>query len=125
MPDVNLLAVLVAGVAMLVIGGVYYGLLGSHVAAVGEPRPGWQVPVVELLRGLVLAAVVAGLAAYAGIGTAAGGLVLGLVLWVGFPTVLWTGAVFHERVPVRQAAVHAGDWLAKLLVAGVIVAVWQ
>jgi len=125
MPDVNLLAVLVTAVAMLVIGGVYYGLLGSHLTHVGEARPGWQVPVVELLRGLVLASVVAGLAAYAGIGTAAGGLVLGLVLWVGFPVVLWTGAVFHERVPVRQALVHAGDWLAKLLVAGVIVAVWQ
>ena len=125
MPDVNLLAVLVTGVAMLVVGGVYYALLGSHIAPVGEARPGWQLPVVELLRGLVLAAVVAGLAAYAGIGTAAGGLVLGLVLWVGFPAVLWTGAVFHERVPVRQALVHAGDWLAKLLVAGVIVTVWQ
>jgi len=126
MPDLNLLAVLVSGVVVLVIGGVYYGLLGSLLAPVqDDARPGWQVPVVELARGLVLAAVVAGLAAYAGIGTTAGGLALGLVLWVGFPAVLWTGAVFHERVPVRQAVVHAGDWLAKLLVLGVIAAVWQ
>ena len=125
MPDVNVLAVLLTGVAMLVIGGVYYGLLGSRLAPVGEPRPGWQVPLVELARGLALAAVLAGIATYAGIGTAAGGVALGLVLWVGFPVVLWSGAVFHERVPVRRAVVHAGDWLVKLLVAGTIVAVWQ
>jgi len=125
MPEVNVLAVLVAGAVVLVIGGVYYGVLGSHLAPVGEARPGWQVPLVELARGLVLAAVVAGLAAYADITTAAGGLVLGLVLWVGFPAVLWAGAVFHERVPIGRAVVHAGDWLAKLLVVGVIVAVWQ
>jgi len=30
-----------------------------------------------------------------------------------------------ESTPWRLAAVHAGDWLVKLLVIGVIVSVWQ
>jgi hypothetical protein len=39
--------------------------------------------------------------------------------------VLWAGAVFHERVRVGQAVVHAADWLVKRLLLGTIVAVWQ
>jgi hypothetical protein len=40
---------------------------------------------------------------------------LGLALWVAFPGVLLTGSVVHEKVPWRLAAIHAGDWLVKLL----------
>jgi len=43
---------------------------------------------------------------------------------VAFPVVLLTGSVFHERVPPRLAAVHAGDWLMKLVVIAGIVTVW-
>ena len=89
----------------------------------GQPRP-WVVGV-ELLRCLVIAAVVAGLAAAAGIGGWTGGLLLGVTLWVGFPLVLWAGALVHEKAPWKLAAIHAGDWLAKLLAVGVIVCGWQ
>ena len=44
----------------------------------------------------------------------------GLALWVGFPLVLWTGAVVHEDTPVRLAALHGGDWLLKLLALGLL-----
>ena len=53
----------------------------------------------------------------------AGGLLLGLALWIGFPLVLWVGAIVHEKTPVRLAAIHAGDWLVKLPAVGVLVAV--
>ena len=39
--------------------------------------------------------------------------------------VLWVGAVLWERTPPALAAIHAGDWLAKLLLVAVIVSVWQ
>jgi hypothetical protein len=86
--------------------------------------PAWKLAV-EVLRCLVLAAVVAGLASQIDIDEWTGGLLLGLVLWVGFPFVLWTGAVIHENTPVRLAALHAGDWLLKLVLIGVIVVVLQ
>ena len=57
----------------------------------------------------------------AGSSRGAAGLLLGLVLWIGFPLVLWIGAVIHEATPVGLAAVHAGDWLVKLLLVGAIV----
>jgi hypothetical protein len=50
---------------------------------------------------------------------------LGLALWIGFPFVLGTGAVIHERTPWKLAAIHAGDWLAKLLLVAGTVSVLQ
>jgi hypothetical protein len=130
MPDVDLLAVLVTGVAAFALSGVYYAVLGDQLASVteaaaaaGQPPP-WQ-PAVELLRGLIVAVVAAGLASQGEIDEWTGGLCLGLALWVGFPLVLWIGAVIHEDTRVKLAAIHAGDWLVKLLVVGVIVSVWQ
>ena len=32
--------------------------------------------------------------------------------------------VFHEKVPWQLAAIHAGDWLLKLLTVAAIVAAW-
>ena len=129
MPDVEILAVAAAAVAAFAIGGTYYTvfgeqLAGASAAAAGEPPPPW-VLAAELGRCLVLALVVAGLASQGEIDELAGGLALGLALWIGFPLVLWTGAVIHENTPWRLAAIHAGDWLLKLLVVGVLVSVWQ
>jgi len=120
MPEVEPLAVLAATIAAFVIGSTYYSLVGGP----GGETPPWQLGV-EVVRCVVLAAVIAGLAAQGGIDEPAGGLLLGLALWVSFPLVLWTGAIVWENTPVRQAALHGGDWLAKLLVLGVIVSVLQ
>jgi hypothetical protein len=38
---------------------------------------------------------------------------------------LLAGSVVHENVPSTLAAIHAGDWLAKLLIIPVIVSVWR
>lgn len=130
MPDVNLLAILVAAIVVFVTGFTYYAVLGeqlaevSDAAAAGGQPPPWKLAV-EFPRGLILAAVIAGLASEAEIGEWTGGLLLGLALWIGFPFVLWTGAVIHENTPWKLAAIHAGDWFVKLLLVAVIVSLWQ
>lgn len=130
MPDINLFAVLVATIAVFVLSFGYYTAVGSQLAEVSEAAaadeqpPPWKLAL-ELLRGLVLATVTAGLAVQGGIDEWTGGLILGLALWIGFPLVLWTGAMLWERTRFKLAALHAGDWLVKLLVVGVIVSVWQ
>ncbi len=48
-------------------------------------------------------------------------LVLALLLWVGLPFVLLTGSVLWEKVHPATAAMHAGDWLLKLLLIALIV----
>jgi hypothetical protein len=131
MPDVEAVAILVATVTAFAVGGAYYAVFGEQLAEVSNATdaasaemPPWELGV-EAVRCLVLAAVVAGLAAQGEIDKWSGGLLLGAALWIGFPLVLWTGAVVHERSPVRLAAIHAGDWLAKLLVVAVLVSVLQ
>jgi hypothetical protein len=122
--DVEPLAVLTATAAAFVAGGAYYAVAGDRLESTDAGMPPWKLAA-EVLRCLVLAAVVAGVAAAAEADWWAAGLGLGLALWVGFPLVLWTGAIIHENTPVRLAAVHAGDWLVKLLLVGVIVGVVQ
>jgi len=60
-----------------------------------------------------------------GITGAAGAVELALALWIGFPVVLLVGSITQENVPWRLAAIHAGDWLAKLLIVAVLAAIWQ
>ena len=130
MPNINVLAILVAAIVVLVLGSTYYVVFATQWAQLSDagareskPEP-WKLAV-ELLRGVVLAAVVAGLASQGKISDAGGGLLLGAALWIGFPFVLWTSAMMWKNTPWRLAALHAGDWLVKLLVVAVIVSVWQ
>ena len=128
MPDLDLLAVLAATVAAFVSGGTYYAVFGAQLAevsnAAGGPMPPWKLAV-ELLRCLILSAVVAGLASQGEIDEWTGALVLGLALWIGFPFVLWSGAMIHESTPWKLAVIHGGDWLVKLLLIAVLVTVLQ
>ncbi|HEX6583192.1 MAG TPA: DUF1761 domain-containing protein [Thermoleophilaceae bacterium] len=96
----------------------------SEPGATGEGPPPWKLGV-ELLRSLTLTIVVAGLASQGGIDEWTGGLLLGLSLWIGFPAVPWTGAMLWENTPSRLAALHGGDWLAKLLLVGLVVTLLQ
>jgi hypothetical protein len=131
MPDINALAVLVASISVFVLSLIYYAALAKQWASVSEAatrgggRPGPRKAALELVRTLILATVVAGLASRGEIDDPDGGLLLGLALWVGFPFVLWTGAIIWENTPWKLAAIDAGDWLVKLLVIGLIVSAWQ
>ena len=129
MPEINLPALLAATITAFVVGGVYYTVLGekaaelSSASTAGQSMPPWKV-LVELLRCLVLATVVAILVSLADLDAWTDGLALGLTLWIGFPLVLWTGAMIHESTPWKLAAIHAGDWLIKLLAIGALLSSW-
>jgi hypothetical protein len=125
----NLLAVLVSAVVAFLASGAYYAAFGSRLARLspayaGPGRPVAVTAVVELVRGGVVAAAVAWLAGVAGISGPAAALGFALVLWIAFPAVLLAGSVFHERVPVALATIHAGDWLLKLVLITGVVTLW-
>ena len=130
MLDLNVLAVLLATVVAFVISGTYYTALGARLArlspAYAEPGGlGVVTIVLELVRSLVVAVVVAGLATGLGLDGLGQALRLALVLWVAFPVVLLLGSVIHERVPPLLAAIHSGDWFLKLAAVTSIVTVWR
>lgn len=128
--DLNILAIAVATVVAFVIGAVWYGALAGRMAGLHEAyaEPASPSPATiagELARCLLLAVTVAWLAgeiAPDGVGES---LLMGVVLWVGFPAVLLSGSVLHERVPPPLAAIHAGDWLLKLLALALILGLWR
>ena len=115
-----------AAVAAFVVSSVYYTLatpveqrvLGG--TALDRGRPGPAKVLTELLRTAVTAAVFAWIADRAGALDLPDTLALALMAWVGFPVVLLTGSVIWEKAPPVTAAVHAGDWLLKLLLIAVI-----
>ena len=130
MIHLNYLAIAVAAIAVFVFAAVYYVVLSRQLAQLGSgaaanPAPMPLVMGLKLFTSLVVAAVIAGLVRLARITDVGGAVKLGLVLWIAFPVVLLAGSVVHEDVPWRLAAIHSGDWLAKLLIISVIVSVWR
>ena len=132
MLHVNYLAIVSATVAVFVFSAIYYVVLsGPRADLSGAPTatsqagfPAWMM-VLELGRAFAVAAMVAVLVSLSGITDVPRALALTLGLWVAFPVVLLVGSIVHESVPVGLAAIHAGDWLVKLLLIGLIVTIWK
>jgi uncharacterized protein involved in cysteine biosynthesis len=116
-----------AAVAAFIASSVYYAVaspverrvLGDAALDRGRPTA-WKI-VAELVRTMLVAAVFAWVAAQADRLALPGALPLAVVLWVGFPVTLLAGSVAWEKVPAVTAAMHAGDWLIKLLLVAAIV----
>ena len=136
MVPVNYLAVLVSAVAVFVLGWLWYSPLLFYkpwmrargmdpaTAMAGAKMPGGKL-VIELLRCLVLAYVIARFVALIGVHSWMGAVPFGFLLWIGFPVILLVGSVLWESVPWKVAAIHAGDWLVKMLVIPLIVSAWR
>lgn len=120
------LGVAVAAVAAFVLSSVYYAAatplehraVGEAALDRGRPRP-WKV-LAELVRTAIVASVFAWIAGRSGDLAVGRGVVLALIAWVGFPLVLLTGSVIWENVHPVTAAMHAGDWLIKLVLIAVV-----
>ena len=116
----DLPAIGLATAAAVAASGAWYAAFGRRLAQLHDAYAedtavaGWIVPV-ELARSGTVAVTVSALAARTGVTGPRDAVRLGLALWVAFPGVLLTGSVVHEKVPWRLAAIHAGDWLVKLL----------
>jgi hypothetical protein len=54
----------------------------------------------------------------------AGAVRLGALLWI-FPVAILLGSVVREGVPPTLTGIHAGDWLAKLILIVAIVGIWR
>jgi len=136
MVHVTYLPVLVAAVVVFVLGWLWYSPLlffkpwmrlrglDPVAAMAGAKVPAGKL-LIELARCLVLAYVIARFVALLGITTWIGALHFGLFLWIGFPVILLAGSVLWDNTPLGVAAIHAGDWLVKLLVISVIAGVWH
>ena len=134
MNEINYFAVGAAAVAAFVVSTGWYivftdalmklrGAKADTNAEMEKPQP-WKM-LIEILRSLVLGYVLARFVALLDVVDWVGAVQLGIWLWIGFPLVLLAGSVLWENIPWRLAAIHAGDWLVKLLTMLVILGVWR
>jgi hypothetical protein len=131
---VNYWAILLSAVAAFVLSWAWYSafaeqMLRLHPLTPGTPAammrpPAWKMGA-EVVRSLIVAFVLARLVRGLDVSTGPSAAGLAVLLWLGFPFVLWTGAIMWENVPLELAAIHAGDWLLKLVLVTLIVAVWR
>lgn len=119
-------ATLGAALAAFVVGGVWYGLLFGQAAATLSPAyadpaaMSLRVILLEGLRCLAMAAALAVLVCWTDAGSIPQAVLLGFIVWAGFQAAGLAGAVVHEGYPFALYTIHAGDALAKVLVASLI-----
>lgn len=124
------ISVTAAVVAAFVASSVWYSAWGGQLAQLHDAyttgeRPSLAVAGLELLRTAAVVIAAALLIVRLDVDSAAGGAVVGLLLWLGFPLVILSGSVLHEKVPWRLAATHVGDWLVKLVLVTGILGAWR
>jgi hypothetical protein len=129
--EINYLAIVVAVVVAFVASTLWYIVFGAERERLlgmegdaSERPPVWMM-LVELVRSFVVAYVLAVLFGLVGVAGFIGAVGLGLLMWVGFPVVLLVGSVIWDKVPLKLAAIHAGDWLVKILLVSIIVGLWR
>jgi Protein of unknown function (DUF1761) len=133
MPDISAWAVLVAGVAAFVASGGWYAVFGDAMVSLQKQWRGATSPegpelwpmLGFLLSGLVVATAVAAVLDLTDTSDWLEAAGIGLLFWVGFCATQWFSSILGEQVPVRLAAIHAGDWLLRLLLVSAVVGAWR
>lgn len=128
----NYLAVVLAGGASFLFGGVWYNVFGdAWLSAIGKtydelrdegglgPRP----MAVALICQLVMAAILAGALGYLGPEnvTLTNGVIAALIVWAGF---IMTTLITNNQFQVqgwRMTLIDGGHWLFVLLIQGAII----
>ena len=101
---INYLAIIVAAIAAVVIGALYYGLLGfgdrqSRMLGATPARPGPMQLATGLIVGLVNAWVIALLSLTLGASSVGDAILLGVLVWIGFAATFKAAQVTFERRP--------------------------
>ena len=127
--NINLLAVLVAGIAHMLTSLVWFlpGLFGNDwMKLTGKDlKPASQWLFIGALGHLVIAFVLAFLINLAGATTLMGGIAVGVLIWVGFIVTLEIGELIWEKIPFRLFLLRIGNHLVALSIAGAILGVWR
>lgn len=125
----NYWAVVVTGVAAFFLSIIWYsplffGKFWEQYRNVPNPNiPQWTmafVPLRELIASFVLAKLIVRLNVTNWKETAK----LMLLLWLAFHAVGMAGAILWDNMQWQLGAIHAGDWLMKMLFMGIILTQW-
>ena len=130
--SVNWFAIIVSAVANMIIGAVWFGVFAKPwLEGIGKTRE-WaeknQRPtdyVVAVVNSLLMAFFLANVIAWAGVSGFAGGLMMGLFMWLGFNGFSFASNHAFEGRSIKLWAVNSGTYLVGLMVMGIILGLWQ
>src|ERR1039458_5755735 len=136
---VNLWAVLVSGLATMVVGFVWYSpllfarpwmvLMGYDAGARGElaemQKSAGPSYMLSLVCSFVSAAVLGKIITVATINTPLYGMKVGLAVWLGFVTTVQLTSALFSRQPAKLYAINTGYQLVCYLAMGAIIGAWR
>ncbi|MDD5594505.1 MAG: DUF1761 domain-containing protein [Candidatus Margulisbacteria bacterium] len=130
MYQVNVWAVIVAGVVAWVIGALWYSqlLVGKQwmkLANLKDVKPNPVIFIVGLLTYIVMAYVLAHVLIAFNATSIAGGLIGGFWMWLGFVATITLGSVLYEQKPFMLWVLNNAYNLISFLVMGAILALWR
>lgn len=135
--EVNYWAVLVAGLAVMFIGSIWYTpamfgnawmkLSGISMGDLEKMKKQSMAAsyIMAFVGTLIMAYVLAHFNDLSGANTVSEGLQVAFWVWLGFVATNHIGMVLWEQKPWQLFFIHTGHSLVSLLVAGMILAVWQ
>ncbi len=134
LPNVNYLAVLVAAIASMVVGFLWYGpVFGSQWKKLmsftdKDIKKMKMTPKTAMILGFIAALVISCTLAhfliYMNISSVADAVMAAFLIWIGFVATVQVGAVLWEGKPWKLFFLNAGHTLVSLAVMAVILAVW-
>jgi len=130
---INFWAVLVAAVAKMVVGAIWYSpplFAGPWRALIGISEADMKAVLgkamaVDFVGSLIMAFVLVHAVVYAGATTAVLGAAVGFLNWLGFVATVTIAQVTYERRPFRLFLINNGALLIALVIMGAILAVWR
>jgi hypothetical protein len=127
--NVNPLAVLIAGLIHMVLGLVWFmpKIFGNAwVELTGkEMKPATQWIAAGIIGHLVMALVLAMIVNLANATTLVGGVIVGIVICLGFVAPLEVGELIWEKIPFKLFMIRVGNQLVGFSITGAILAVWR
>lgn len=129
--DVNLTAVLVAGLINMVVGAIWYSkalfakewskLVGRKIDEMGDGAQGY---VITALGALVQAWILAHFVFWANATTAVNGALVGFMIWLGFVAITQGVNTVFAGTRKKLWAINTGYFLVVLVINGALLAVW-
>jgi len=127
--SINLLAVLVAGFAHMVIGLIWFSpmFFGNQWMELTkqEMKPARRWIAAGIIGHQLIALVLAVVVYLASAKTIFDGFIVGILLWIGFVVTLEVGELIWEKIPLKLFMIRIGNHFVALGVAGMVLAVWR
>ena len=131
---VNILAVIASAIANFALGFVWFTVifrnpylegLGKTADALARGPSVLVASGMQLVGNFVMAYILAWLMQRTGQNTVAGGVWLGLVVWLGFVAAVIGPMYAYQAFPLKFFAISAGYPLVALLLMGTILGAWK